>query len=98
MAYGIIKPELRITFTHNKAIIWQKTRVADHKMAFMSVVGTAVMGSMVPFQHHCEDPEVFLSGFLPKPDSDHYLTSHSSADKSFMFINKRPVCQKEILK
>nr|XP_020658517.1 PMS1 protein homolog 1 isoform X2 [Pogona vitticeps] len=98
MAYGIIKPELRITFTHNKAIMWQKTRVLDHKMAFMSVVGTAVMSSMEPFQHHCEDPEVFLSGFLPKPDSDHHLTSHSNGDKSFMFINKRPVCQKQILK
>uniref|UniRef100_A0A6J0UH35 PMS1 protein homolog 1 isoform X1 n=1 Tax=Pogona vitticeps TaxID=103695 RepID=A0A6J0UH35_9SAUR len=98
MAYGIIKPELRITFTHNKAIMWQKTRVLDHKMAFMSVVGTAVMSSMEPFQHHCEDPEVFLSGFLPKPDSDHRLTSHSNGDKSFMFINKRPVCQKQILK
>lgn len=41
-----------------QAVIWQKTKVLDHKMAFMSVVGTAVMGSMVPFQHHCKDPEV----------------------------------------
>ncbi|XP_061232230.1 PMS1 protein homolog 1 isoform X4 [Neopsephotus bourkii] len=56
-AYGIIKPDLRITLTHNKAVIWQKTRVSDHKMACMSVLGTAVMGSMVPFQHCCEDPE-----------------------------------------
>ncbi|XP_035428519.1 PMS1 protein homolog 1 isoform X5 [Cygnus atratus] len=57
IAYGIIKPDLRIIFTHNKAVIWQKTRVSDHKMACMSVLGTAVMGSMVPFQHCCEDPE-----------------------------------------
>uniref|UniRef100_A0A663DMK0 PMS1 homolog 1, mismatch repair system component n=1 Tax=Aquila chrysaetos chrysaetos TaxID=223781 RepID=A0A663DMK0_AQUCH len=57
-AYGIIKPDLRITLTHNKAVIWQKTRVSDHKMACMSVLGTAVMGSMVPFQHCCEDPEL----------------------------------------
>uniref|UniRef100_A0A8C3KC80 PMS1 homolog 1, mismatch repair system component n=1 Tax=Calidris pygmaea TaxID=425635 RepID=A0A8C3KC80_9CHAR len=58
IAYGIIKPDLRITLTHNKAVIWQKTRVSDHKMACMSVLGTAVMGSMVPFQHCCEDPEL----------------------------------------
>uniref|UniRef100_A0A8C3X5Q1 PMS1 homolog 1, mismatch repair system component n=1 Tax=Cyanoderma ruficeps TaxID=181631 RepID=A0A8C3X5Q1_9PASS len=56
-AYGIIKPDLRITLTHNKAVIWQKTRVSDHKMACMSVLGTAVMSSMVPFQHCCEYPE-----------------------------------------
>ncbi|XP_074857532.1 PMS1 protein homolog 1 isoform X2 [Carettochelys insculpta] len=98
MAYGIIKPELRIIFTHNKAVIWQKTKVSDHKMSFMSVLGTAVMSSMVPFQHCCEDPQVLLSGFLPKPESDHSLTSLSSSERSFIFINSRPVHQKEILK
>ncbi|XP_075790290.1 PMS1 protein homolog 1 isoform X1 [Pelodiscus sinensis] len=98
MAYGIIKPELRIMFTHNKAVIWQKTRVSDHKMSFMSVLGTAGMGSMIPFQHCCEDPEVLLSGFLPKPESDNSLTSLSSSERSFIFINNRPVHQKEILK
>ncbi|NWU64478.1 PMS1 protein, partial [Pterocles burchelli] len=96
--YGIIKPELRITLSHNKAVIWQKTRVSDHKMACMSVLGTAVMGSMVPFQHCCEDPEINLSGFLPKAESDSSLTSLSSSEKSFIFINNRPVHQKEILK
>ncbi|XP_008933451.1 PREDICTED: PMS1 protein homolog 1 isoform X3 [Merops nubicus] len=97
-AYGIIKPDLRITLTHNKAVIWQKTKVSDHKMACMSVLGTAVMGSMVPFQHCCEDPEINLSGFLPKAESDSSLTSLSSSERSFVFINNRPVHQKEILK
>ncbi|KFQ08317.1 PMS1 protein 1, partial [Haliaeetus albicilla] len=97
-AYGIIKPDLRVTLTHNKAVIWQKTRVSDHKMACMSVLGTAVMGSMVPFQHCCEDPEINLSGFLPKAESDSSLTSLSSSERSFIFINNRPVHQKEILK
>ncbi|XP_071290573.1 PMS1 protein homolog 1 [Agelaius tricolor] len=97
-AYGIIKPDLRITLTHNKAVIWQKTRVSDHKMACMSVLGTAVMSSMVPFQHCCEYPEINLSGFLPKADSDTSLTSLSSSERSFIFINNRPVLQKEILK
>ncbi|XP_074766703.1 PMS1 protein homolog 1 isoform X3 [Athene noctua] len=98
ITYGIIKPDLRITLTHNKAVIWQKTRVSDHKMACMSVLGTAVMGSMVPFQHCCEDPEINLSGFLPKAESDSSLTSLSSSERSFIFVNNRPVHQKEILK
>ncbi|XP_027533902.1 PMS1 protein homolog 1 isoform X2 [Neopelma chrysocephalum] len=97
-AYGIIKPDLRVTLIHNKAVIWQKTRVSDHKMACMSVLGTAVMGSMVPFQHCCEYPEINLSGFLPKAESDSSLTSLSSSERSFIFINNRPVLQKEILK
>uniref|UniRef100_A0A8V5G166 Uncharacterized protein n=1 Tax=Melopsittacus undulatus TaxID=13146 RepID=A0A8V5G166_MELUD len=58
-AYGIIKPDLRITLTHNK---------------------------------------INLSGFLPKAESDSSLTSLSSSEKSFVFINNRPVHQKEILK
>ncbi|KAJ6665217.1 hypothetical protein lerEdw1_004266 [Lerista edwardsae] len=98
MAYGIIKPELRIMFTHNKTVVWQKNRVSDHKMALIAVLGTAVMSNMVPFQHHCEDPKVFLSGFLPKPESDSCLISNSSSERSFIFVNNRPVYQKEILK
>ncbi|XP_054237035.1 PMS1 protein homolog 1 isoform X4 [Indicator indicator] len=58
-AYGIIKPELRITLTHNK---------------------------------------INLSGFLPKAESDSSLTSLSSSERSFIFVNNRPVQQKEILK
>ncbi|XP_008933450.1 PREDICTED: PMS1 protein homolog 1 isoform X2 [Merops nubicus] len=58
-AYGIIKPDLRITLTHNK---------------------------------------INLSGFLPKAESDSSLTSLSSSERSFVFINNRPVHQKEILK
>lgn len=98
MAYGIINPELRIILTHNKAVVWQKPRVSDHKSAFMSVLGTAVMSSMVPFQHSSEEPEVSISGFLPSPDSEYSLTSLSNPERSFIFINRRPVCQKDILK
>nr|XP_034991944.1 PMS1 protein homolog 1 isoform X3 [Zootoca vivipara] len=81
MAYGIIKPELRITLTHNKTIMWQKTRVSDHKMAFMAVVGTAVMSGMVPFQHHSEDPELVQQYYN--------LKSHKDSNRSHpaFFIN-----------
>ncbi|XP_043931104.1 PMS1 protein homolog 1 [Protopterus annectens] len=98
MAYSVIKPELRIVFTHNKTIIWQKSKVSDHRMALRSVLGAAIMSCMVPFQHHCKDPEVFISGFLPKPGSDTSLTSLSSSDRSLIFVNQRPVHYKEILK
>uniref|UniRef100_A0A4W3JVK8 PMS1 homolog 1, mismatch repair system component n=1 Tax=Callorhinchus milii TaxID=7868 RepID=A0A4W3JVK8_CALMI len=98
MAYSIIKPELRIVFTHNKAIVWQKAKVSDHKKALLTVLGTAVMVSMVPFQHHEQEPEIFLSGFLPKSGSNSSLTSLTSPDRSFIFVNSRPVHHKEILK
>uniref|UniRef100_A0A8D1JXJ7 PMS1 homolog 1, mismatch repair system component n=1 Tax=Sus scrofa TaxID=9823 RepID=A0A8D1JXJ7_PIG len=58
ISYGVLKPEVRLVFIHNKAIIWQKTRVSDHKMALMSVLGTAVMGNMEAFQYHSEESQL----------------------------------------
>ncbi|XP_037379592.1 PMS1 protein homolog 1 [Talpa occidentalis] len=98
ISYGILKPDLRIMFVHNKAVIWQKSKVSDHKMALMSVLGTAVMGNMESFQYHAEESQIYLSGFLPKYDADHSFTSLSTPEKSFIFINSRPVHQKDILK
>ncbi|XP_045687691.1 PMS1 protein homolog 1 isoform X2 [Phyllostomus hastatus] len=98
ISYGILKPDLRILFIHNKAVIWQKSRVSDHKMALMSVLGTAVMGNMDSFQYHSEESQIYLSGFLPKHDADHSFTSLSTPERSFIFINNRPVHQKDILK
>uniref|UniRef100_A0A8C6B0N1 PMS1 homolog 1, mismatch repair system component n=1 Tax=Monodon monoceros TaxID=40151 RepID=A0A8C6B0N1_MONMO len=57
--YGILKPDVRIVFVHNK---------------------------------------IYLSGFLPKHDADHSFTSLSTPERSFIFINSRPVHQKDILK
>nr|KAF6274377.1 PMS1-like protein 1, mismatch repair system component [Pipistrellus kuhlii] len=59
ISYGILKPDLRILFIHNK---------------------------------------IFLSGFLPKHDADHSSTSLSTPERSFIFINSRPIHQKDILK
>nr|XP_019596307.1 PREDICTED: PMS1 protein homolog 1 isoform X4 [Rhinolophus sinicus] len=81
-----------------EAVIWQKTRVSDHKMALMSVLGTAVMSNMEFFQYHSEESQIYLSGFLPKHDADHSFTSLSTPEKSFIFINSRPIHQKDILK
>uniref|UniRef100_A0AC11BGD2 PMS1 homolog 1, mismatch repair system component n=1 Tax=Ovis aries TaxID=9940 RepID=A0AC11BGD2_SHEEP len=59
ISYGVLKPDVRIVFIHNK---------------------------------------IFLSGFLPKHDADHSCTSLSTPERSFIFINSRPVHQKDILK
>ncbi|XP_029334944.1 PMS1 protein homolog 1 isoform X3 [Mus caroli] len=58
ISYGVLKPDVRITFVHNKAVIWQKSRVPDHRMALMSVLGTAVMGNMESVEQHCEESQL----------------------------------------
>nr|AAI52496.1 Zp3a.2 protein [Danio rerio] len=98
MAYAVIKPELRVTLSHNKAVVWQKSRVSDHRTALMAVLGAASVANMLPIQHHQEQPEITIDGFFPKPGSDLNSTSSSTTDKSFIFVNSRPVHHKEILK
>ncbi|XP_052004658.1 PMS1 protein homolog 1 [Xyrauchen texanus] len=98
MAYAVVKPELRITLSHNKAVVWQKARVSDHRAALMAVLGAASVANMLPVQHCQEQPEIVIDGFLPKPASDFNITSSSSPDKTFIFVNSRPVHLKEILK
>lgn len=98
ISYAVLKPDLRITFVHNKAVIWQKSRVPDHRMALMSVLGTAVMGNMESVERYCEDSQIHLRGLFPKHDADHNSTSLSTPERSFIFINSRPVHQKDILK
>uniref|UniRef100_A0A8C1RSR9 PMS1 homolog 1, mismatch repair system component n=1 Tax=Cyprinus carpio TaxID=7962 RepID=A0A8C1RSR9_CYPCA len=83
MAYAVVKPELRITLSHNKAVIWQKSRVSDHRTALMAVLGAASVANMLPIQHHQEQPEIGVDGFFPKPGSDFNSTSSSSPDKTF---------------
>uniref|UniRef100_A0A8C2AHN0 PMS1 homolog 1, mismatch repair system component n=1 Tax=Cyprinus carpio TaxID=7962 RepID=A0A8C2AHN0_CYPCA len=98
MAYAVVKPELRITLSHNKAVVWQKSRVSDHRTALMAVLGAASVANMLPVQHHQEQPEIGIDGFFPKPGSDFNSTSSSTPDKTFIFVNSRPVHHKEILK
>ncbi|CAO2616122.1 PMS1 protein homolog 1 [Lemmus lemmus] len=98
ISYAVLVPDMRIIFIHNKAVIWHKSRVPDHRTALMSVLGTAVMANLGAAQHHCEESQIYLSGFFPKLDADHNSTSLSGPERSFIFINSRPVHQKEILK
>ncbi|MBN3293562.1 PMS1 protein, partial [Polypterus senegalus] len=97
MAYAIIQPELRLTFTHNKALVWHKAKVSDSRAGLMCVLGTAAMNNMMPVQFQQDEPQVDLSGFIPRPGSDNSMSS-SSTDRTFVFINARPVHHKEILK
>ncbi|XP_028847315.1 PMS1 protein homolog 1 [Denticeps clupeoides] len=98
MAYAVVKPGLRVTLTHNKAVVWQKARVSDHRAALMAVIGAACMANLLPLQHRQEQPEITIQGYFPKPGCDYTSSSSSSPDKTFVFVNDRPVHHKDILK
>uniref|UniRef100_A0A4W6BPW9 PMS1 homolog 1, mismatch repair system component n=1 Tax=Lates calcarifer TaxID=8187 RepID=A0A4W6BPW9_LATCA len=98
MAYAIIKPDLRLTLVHNKVVVWQKAKVADHRSALLATLGPSAVANLLPCHHHQEQPEIFLEGFFPKPGADYSSTSSSNPDKTFIFVNNRPVHHKDIMK
>ncbi|XP_062862484.1 PMS1 protein homolog 1 [Trichomycterus rosablanca] len=98
MAYAIIKPELRVVLTHNRVVVWQKARVSDHGAALMAVLGSSIGTNLLPVQHRHEQAEISIDGYFPKPDSDLNTTSSSTSEKTFIFVNNRPVQHKDALK
>ncbi|XP_023192478.1 PMS1 protein homolog 1 isoform X3 [Xiphophorus maculatus] len=58
MAFAIIKPELRLTLAHNKVVVWQKARAADHRSALVATLGASTVANLLPV--HQEQPELFL--------------------------------------
>nr|XP_046259968.1 PMS1 protein homolog 1 isoform X2 [Scatophagus argus] len=98
MAYAIIKPDLRLTLVHNKVVVWQKAKVADHRSALIATLGPSAVVNLLPCHHRQEQPEILLEGFFPKPGADYSSTSWSNPDKTFIFVNNRPVHQKDMMK
>ncbi|XP_077435945.1 PMS1 protein homolog 1 isoform X2 [Vanacampus margaritifer] len=98
VAYAIIKPQLRLTLTHNKAVVWQKAKAADHRSALLATLGSSTLANLLPCHHHQEQEEIFLEGFFPKAGADFFSTSTSVPDKTFIFVNNRPVHHKDIVK
>ncbi|KAL6101311.1 pms1 [Pungitius sinensis] len=98
MAFAIIKPELRLTLIHNKVVVWQKAAVADHRSALLAALGGGTVSNLLACHHQQEQPELLLGGFFPKPGADFSSTSSPNADKTFIFVNNRPVHQKDIMK
>lgn len=41
-----------------QAVVWQKSRVSDHRAALMAVLGAACVANLLPVQHRQEQPEV----------------------------------------
>ncbi|XP_042350358.1 PMS1 protein homolog 1 isoform X2 [Plectropomus leopardus] len=42
--------------------------------------------------------KILLDGFFPKPGADYFSTSSSNPEKTFLFVNNRPVHHKDIMK
>ncbi|XP_064648009.1 PMS1 protein homolog 1-like [Lineus longissimus] len=96
MAFGIIHPEIRLTLHHNKESLWQKSVVANYRMVLLNVLGSACVNFMEYHDYH--DEEVDIESYLPRPSSNLQVTGRTNSDRTFIFVNKRPVINKDIEK
>uniref|UniRef100_UPI00358FD67D PMS1 protein homolog 1 isoform X1 n=1 Tax=Myxine glutinosa TaxID=7769 RepID=UPI00358FD67D len=98
IAYGVMKPGVRLSLTHNKMMVWQKAAASDHRSALLLCLGSNVVNSLLPVQHEAPALQLSIVGFVPRPGSDRSLTSTSGTERSLLAINGRPVYMKELLK
>ena len=98
IAYGLVHPSLRLSLRHNKAVVWQKNKVSNHRTALLSVFGTALLAQMGVVEFHDENSstDIQVLGYLPKPGSDLDITGRAVNDRCFVFFNGRPVNMKQI--
>lgn len=96
MAYALIHPTIRITLRHNKAVVWQKSKVADQRTALLSVFGTSLLVQMGTVEHHDKSSGIDIVGYFPRPGCDLEITGRAANDRCFVFVNGRPVNIKQI--
>ena len=97
MAFGIIRPRVRLALKHNKSLIWQKNLAADLKTNISMILGMGVMQNLCPLAFECFDPMLKIRGYVPKPQSDCSVVSRATPDRLFLFVNSRPVVIKPLL-
>ena len=96
IAYGLIKPEVRIVLQNNKNTMWQKNKSSDITKALAGVFGVHVATHLEYLEYNNEDLHLNVQCFVPKYDSDPQLMLKSSDEKCFIFVNKRHVIWKEL--
>jgi len=61
VAFAVIKPKLRITFRHNKDILWTKAAAKDVKQALIATIGNSVLTSMLHIERTYHEPTVSIT-------------------------------------
>ncbi|KAH9524845.1 hypothetical protein Btru_028019, partial [Bulinus truncatus] len=98
LTFSIIKPLLRITFRHNKELIWQKHPANTIKDVLHSVLSRPVANQLMFREKTIEKYSIHVSAYIPKPGSDAKIMSRSSAERTFVAVNERPVILKDLIK
>lgn len=96
MSFGLVFPNVRVTFRHNREMMWQKGVLPDFQSSLVLLVGRDTVRKMVHI--HEKDESLEIEAFLPKPSDNLNTVTRATSDKFFTFVNKRPVQLKDFVK
>ncbi|BFY98553.1 hypothetical protein BsWGS_01593 [Bradybaena similaris] len=98
IVFAIIRPQMRISLRHDRDMVWQKIQTSDTKEALHSVLSRQVSSQFVCVEKSMEEQQGSVCAYVPKPGSDLKLMSRSTADRTLIVVNDRPVHIKELVK
>ncbi|XP_069679500.1 PMS1 protein homolog 1-like isoform X2 [Periplaneta americana] len=94
---AVIHPDLRLTFCHNKNLLWQKSSCTTLQQSLMQVVGHSVSSKLEVLGH--QEMELTLDIMVPKKELENLASlCISYIDCMMMYINHRPVRYKKLEK
>ncbi|XP_071494725.1 PMS1 protein homolog 1-like [Diadema antillarum] len=98
LTFGVVRPSVRFSLSHNKCVIWQKNKAPDLRAALLNTVGSNVMGQLQYVEKSHAESQVEIQGYLPKLHSDPHLVTRSTDDRVWTSVNGRPVFLKNMTK
>ena len=96
ISYGLILPKLRLVLKHNKSVIWQKSRAVNLKESFLAVFGTHIFNQMKVIEDKNNEMGIDVNAIVPLQESDSDVTGRTINDRTFVYVNRRPVTIKPI--
>lgn len=94
---AVIKPNIRVTLSHNKCLIWQKTPCSNISNSFAQVVGYSTSQQLEVLSLKVNE-EISVEMLIPKRNCDITMLAKSTPAFSLVFVNGRPVLHKKLLK
>ena len=63
----------------------------------LSLFERDLVAQLAPVQFKGADKHLAIQGFLPSPESDPTVVSKTNNDKCFLYVNQRPIIQKDVV-
>lgn len=94
---AVIKANIRVTLSHNKCLIWQKTPCSSLQNSFSQLIGYSSCQQLEQISLRIND-EVGVNMFIPKRGCDINSLTKTTPAFSLVFVNERPITLKKLLK